>query len=186
MSRELIRYVLLIVATFLLTGCTGDNGQEQAMVLDIEPVVDNHALGGFTGEANEGIYIVEGDIDTAREKARELITGKSEQIMEFNSGDPLNFVVFRGVFPTGGYGLKINSVEKVDNIFLVHAEYSKPGKGMMVTQAFSQPTAIIPVGKLPQGNYNVKLIVTSVERSSEGDRILEEDREYSSMEFTVR
>ncbi len=186
MLKELIRYVLLIVATFLLTGCIGGNGQEEVMLLDIEPVVDNQALGGFTGEANEGIYIVEGEIDTAWEKARELITGKSEQVTEFNSDGPLNFVVFRGVFSSGGYGLKIISVKKEGNIYLVHAEYSNPGEGMMVTGEFTHPTAIIPVGKIPQGDYKVKLIVTSVERNTEGDITLEDAQEHSSIGFTVR
>jgi galactose-1-phosphate uridylyltransferase len=94
-------------------------------------------------------------------------------------------VIFRGVFNTGGYGINITQVEVADHVLMIHATYTDPGEGMIVTQAFTQPTAILPIGMLEKGSYEVKLMVTSILRSEEGDRTLEEGSEHGRIAFTV-
>lgn len=92
----------------------------------------------------------------------------------------------RGVFNTGGYGININRVEKLANAFTVYATYMDPGEGLVVTQSFTQPTAIIAIGKLPKKSYEAKLKVTRIVKSEEEDKIIEEDKEHASITFTVK
>lgn len=70
-------------------------------------------------------------------------------------------------------------------MFVIRATYTDPGRGVMVTQAFTQPSAIILIGSLRAGTYNVGLLVTQVVRSAEGDKALYEEKERKTVEFTV-
>ncbi len=182
------RYVLLLVFISLLVGCVERGGEikEPVEVLDVKAVVDYYVLGGYTGGAKEGFFVATGDMDVAWGKARTIATGEVEQAVEFDAGEPLNFVVLRGIFPTGGYGLEIDRVEKTGNIFAVHAIYTDPGRGMMVTEAFTQPAALIPIGELSKGSYEAKLRVTRILKSAEGDKILEEGNEHANIAFVVK
>jgi hypothetical protein len=56
---------------------------------------------------------------------------------------------------------------------------------MMVTLAFTQPTAIIPIGKLSRGSYEARLKVTKILKSEKGDKIIQEDEEHASTSFVV-
>ena len=38
-------------------------------------------------------------------------------------------------------------------------EFTDPGKGVVVTQAFTNPTALISLGNLPEGEYLVEVHV---------------------------
>ncbi len=182
------KHLLLAVAIIILAGCVepqAEKVEERMEVLDVEPIVDYYALGGYTGDAGEGFFVVAGDVDETKAKARAIVTGDAKQKVEFDSDELLNFVVFRGVFPTGGHGLEVERVEKVGNSFVVHATYTDPGKGMMVTEAFTQPAAIIAVGKLPRGSYEARLKVTSIVKDEGVDRIVEEGKEHGSIAFAV-
>lgn len=56
---------------------------------------------------------------------------------------------------------------------------------MAVTEAFTQPTAIIPVGKLDKGNYKASLKVTREVEDKEGTKVIETERELKNFEFKV-
>ena len=55
----------------------------------------------------------------------------------------------------------------------------------MVTQVFTQPTAIIPIGKLSKGEYAVKLKVTTILRTEHGDRVIEKNVAHKSITFNI-
>jgi hypothetical protein len=164
---------------------TTQRPDHEMRTLEVQPTVEYYPLGGYTGKGEEALYILSGDAGTIKKGLEALVTGKASPATVFTEDEILNLVVFRGVFSTGGHGIEIGKVEKAGNTFVVYATYTDPGKGMMVTQAFTQPTAIIPIGKLPKGNYEAKLKVTSIVKEEGGDRIIEENKEHASIAFAV-
>ncbi len=142
----------------LFAACTAQQGKVEPEVLSVEPLVDYHFLGGYTGRGEGGFYVIAGDVEAVRQELMSILAGSPPR-SRFSRDENLNLVVFRGVFPTGGYGIKIDGVERTGNEFVVHATYTNPEKGAIVTQAFTQPTAVVPLGKLPPGAYSAELYV---------------------------
>ncbi|MCZ7385783.1 MAG: protease complex subunit PrcB family protein [Candidatus Methanoperedens sp.] len=156
------------------------------MVLKVNPVIEYYPLGGFT-EKSEGMFaVLKGTIPDVKESLNEIVIKKAAKPSTFSVNDDLNFVIFRGVFSTGGYGIQIGRVEKQENAFTVYANFTDPGEGMMVTEAFSQPTAIIPVGKLETGDYKATLKVTRIIENKEGKKVIETEKELMNFEFKVQ
>jgi len=73
--------------------------------------------------------------------------------------DFISILISRGDFPTGGYEIEITSLNVEDNTLRLSANFTDPGEGIMVTEAFTNPTALILVGRLPRGEYTVRLHV---------------------------
>lgn len=179
--------ILLFVAIMALTVLSGCISQPPAgkVILEVNPVIDYYPLGGFT-EKSDGLFIVlKGSVPDVKECLNDIVVKKASQPSTFSVNDDLNFVVFRGVFNTGGYGIKINRVERQGNEFTVFANYTDPGEGMVVTQAFTQPTAIIPIGKLGKGNYKASLKVAKEIEDKEGKKVIGTEKELKSLEFKV-
>lgn len=174
----------VITALVVLSGCVSQQPAGK-IILKANPVIDYYPLGGFTGQS-EGLFIIlKGSIPDVKESLNDIVVKKAAQPSAFSVSDDLNFVVFRGVFSTGGYGIKIERVERQGNEFTVYATYTDPGEGMVVTEAFTQPTAIIPVGKLDKGNYKASLKVTKEIEDKEGKKVIETERELKNLEFNV-
>lgn len=98
--------------------------------------------------------------------------------------DGLNLVVFRGVFGSGGYSLDVTDVSLEGHLLLVNCDYEDPGDGIRTTAGFTQPTAIIPLKRLPPGKYTARLNVRQLRRSSQG--ITEEAGTRRAAEFTFK
>lgn len=180
------RMLFLAAVVLLSAGCVQQGVvKESPETIIIEPFVDNYFLGGYIGKLSEDFFLVSGDMDTAKQKARAILIGDGERRSEFGGDELLNFVVFRGVFSTGGFGLRIDEVERTGNTIFVHATYTDPGPGMMVTQAFTQPTAIVPIGILSEGLYQAQLRVTRVVKGEDGDNKVEVNAIHGEMSFRV-
>ena len=176
--------LFIAIAAVVLSGCISQQPAGK-VILEVAPVIDYYPLGGFA-EKSDGLFtVLKGSISDVKESLNNIVVKKAAQPSTFSISDELNLVVFRGVFSTGGYGIKINRVEKQGNEFTVFATYTDPGKGMMVTQAFTQPTAIIPVGKLEKGNYKASLKVTREIEDKEGKKVIEGEKELKSLEFNI-
>jgi|GEM_PF-1284064 hypothetical protein len=177
------RLTILVFMFILFAGCASQPHLEEPKTLDVKPVVDYYFLAEYTGNSGEGFYVVAGDVKEVKGALMEILAGKAPRTT-FSEDESLNLVVFRGVFSTGGHGIKINRVERVGNTFIVHATFTDPGKGTIVTQAFTQPTAVIPLGKLPAGGYSAELYVNKVV-SGEGKEVIEEEKLHKRIEFVV-
>ncbi len=173
--------ILLIIITVLvsLSGCVS-----RTQELQVNPVIDSNPLGGFSGQSGEMFTVLNGSIPEVKEHLNSIVIKKIPQPSAFSVDDSLNFVVFRGVFSTGGYGIAIDRVEKQGYEFTVFANYTDPGKGLVVTQVITQPTAIIPIGKLGKGNYRASLKVAR-EIEDKGKKAIERELELKSIEFSV-
>lgn len=179
--------ILLFVAIITLAVLSGCVSQQPAgkVTLEVAPVIDYYPLGGST-EKSSGLFIVlKGNISDVKESLNDIVVKKASQPSTFSVNDDLNFIVFRGVFNTGGYGIKINRVERQGNEFTVFANYTDPGEEMVVTQAFTQPTVIIPIGKLEKGNYKASLKVAKEIEDKEGRKVIATEKELTSLEFKV-
>jgi len=71
--------------------------------------------------------------------------------------DFISILIPRGDFPTGGYEIEVTSLNFEDDKFLLSAGFTNPSEDVPVTQAFTNPTALIPIGRLPAGEYKVRL-----------------------------
>jgi len=183
--KPAIRILLIAVIVAAATGCVSQPPGEK-VVLEVNPVIDYYPLGGYA-EKSDGVFaVLKGGIPEVKESLKEIVIKKAAQPSAFSADEDLNLVVMRGVFNTGGYGISIERMERQVNVFTVYATYTDPGEGMMVTQAFTQPTAIIATGKLPENSYEARLKVTRILKSEEGDKIMEENKEYASITFTVK
>ncbi len=198
--------VIFLLVGLLVSGCVAEKTEDRTktpsptvtqapviqtpapliITLEVQPVIDYYPLGGLSEKGDEAFYILSGDTAAVKKGLEALVIDRVSPSAVFTEEEILNLVVFRGVFSTGGYGIGIDKVEKTGNIFIVYATYTDPGSGMMVTQAFTQPIAIIPLGKLSVGDYEAKLMVTSIVKEEGGDKIIEENKEHASIAFEVK
>jgi hypothetical protein len=100
-----------------------------------------------------------------------------------NARDGVNLVVFRGVFGSGGYDIDVRSVRLKNRILEIECDFENPGSGIRTTAGFTQPTAIIPLRRLPAGKYQVRLWVRQLSRSSQGVEIKAPSREAARTAF---
>lgn len=182
-----IKLLIGILIILIISGCTSKPSQiENFTVLEVKPQIDYYSLGGYTKMADEAFYILAGNFTLAKKTLNEIVINHVPAKNTFTKDEKLNLVVFRGTFNTGGHGITIDKVERIGSAFSVHATYTDPGRGMMVTEAFTQPVAIIPIGKLSKGSYMAELKVTSIVKSDNGDKIIEQDKEHERIEFVVK
>ncbi|VVB93131.1 Uncharacterised protein [uncultured archaeon] len=153
--------------------------------MEVVPVIDYYPLGGFAEKSDGAFMVLKGGISDVKKNLNDIVIKKAAQPSTFSVSDDLNLVVFRGVFSTGGYRIKIEQVEKQGNEFIVYANYTDPGKGMVVTEVFTQPTAIIPIGKLEKGTYKASLKVTREIEDKNGSKVIETEKELKGLEFKV-
>jgi hypothetical protein len=180
-----MRYAIIFLLIMMVSGCHLAQRVERYEVV-VKPIIDYYTLGGYTGQAEENLFVISGTQQEVREKLHKIIVEGFPPQTTFSPEEEINFVVFRGVFSTGGYGLEIQKVERQGNFFFISARYIDPGSGMMVTHAFTQPTAIIPIGRLERGDYYVVLFVSQIRKTKEGDQIIYEEKERKRVEFAVR
>lgn len=99
--------------------------------------------------------------------------------------DGINLIVFRGVFGSGGYGLEVKNVKWNGAVMEVECDFENPGDGIRTTAGFTQPTAIIPLKRLPEGKYQIRLLARDLRRSSQGVQEEKGLREITSMTLKV-
>jgi hypothetical protein len=191
-NRKALKSLFLMAIVITFVGCLNAAIEKNEFeiddmnkTLDVTPVIDNAPLGGFTEERGEELYVISGDIGVVKEELNSLVIEGSAQRTSFSQGESLNIVVFRGVFRTGGHGIVIDEVQLHDGSYSIHATYTDAAPGMAVIQAFTQPTAIIPLGMLSEGSYEARLFVTMVQESERGREILDEDVERARIAFEV-
>jgi len=120
---------------------------------------------GTVGLFEPRIYIIATDTDPAAlYEAGDLAVLndywkmiKDHATTKASTRDFISILIPCGDFPTGGHEIEVTSFSFEDNSFLLSAEFTNPGEDVPVTQAFTNPTALIPIGRLPAGEYKVRL-----------------------------
>ncbi len=140
---------------------------------------------GGVGLFEEGIHIIATSIDplTLR-NASEFKTVniywkllKESETLKAYTRDFISIIMSRGDYPTGGYTIQIKSFSQLENCpttFLFTVNFTDPGEGVIVTEAFTNPLVLVPIGNLPAGKYfvevhiyhsivNIRLMQTTIE-----------------------
>ncbi|MGC8820999.1 MAG: protease complex subunit PrcB family protein [Fervidobacterium sp.] len=81
--------------------------------------------------------------------------------MYATSSEEIFVQIIAGTFPTGGYRIELDDPDIVFPVsekrgkITITGTFYRPGKGDMVTQAFTTPSKTISLGKLPEGDYDI-------------------------------
>ncbi|MCD6530726.1 protease complex subunit PrcB family protein [Candidatus Bathyarchaeota archaeon] len=120
---------------------------------------------GCLGVFKEGVYITATEsnpIDLLEKSDLSWEDLKDHRTLRGSRSDYVAIVISRGDLPTGGYSIKLRNVEKLEGeptVLYLTVDFIDPGKDVIVTQAFTNPTVLIPLGNLPEGKYLVEVHV---------------------------
>ena len=145
------------------------------------------ALRGYSGKEEPSRFMVlpgHEEADILRH-LRSVIVEHEAPPAKVRYPDGMSLVVFRGVFGSGGYGLDVRSVGFEGSVLRVECDFENPGDGIRTTAGFTQPAAIIPLKRLPEGTYHARLMVRQLCRSSQGVREEAPSREWARLKFKV-
>lgn len=81
---------------------------------------------------------------------------------EIKEGEVLYLIVSAGERPTGGYSLKIQSVERSESKIVVTATLKAPPSGSVTTQVLTYPIQTIRLSKIKPGDYTVILKLKTI------------------------
>jgi len=76
--------------------------------------------------------------------------------------DFISILISRGDKPTGGYGIAIGSFSWLESYpvkFRFAVNITDPGDDVIVTQALTNPSVLVPIGKLSPGEYQIEVNV---------------------------
>lgn len=91
-------------------------------------------LSSYDGRA----ALVVGTRDTQRARIAQLVPGADTA-----SGVPI--AVFQGAQRTGGYAVRVDAIERDADTLVVHATFSEPPAGAVVTQILTSPAVVVSI-----------------------------------------
>ncbi len=80
--------------------------------------------------------------------------------LEATTRDFVSIVISRGNFPTGGYQIQLKSfawLESYPVVFSFTVNFTDPSEEVVVTEAFTNPLVLVPIGSLSAGKYIVEV-----------------------------
>jgi len=170
----------LILLTLLTAGCTGEDEMEEGRI-SITPLYDMTSMDGYTGNASEALYVFPAD-GKPKSALQAVVKGEKQPPKEVPT--TITLVAFRGVYPTGGYSIAVTKVVRKGDEVKIYANYTDPGEGRMVAQAFTSPAAFVQM-ELPPGQYTASLIVTKEKRGPERAEVVERQKKHHETTFRV-
>lgn len=85
---------------------------------------------------------------------------REKETLRASSKDFISIIVSRGDYPTGGYTIQVKSFSWLESYpvkFRFEVNFTDPGEGVYVTEAFTNPLVLVPIGKLDPGEYIVEV-----------------------------
>jgi hypothetical protein len=122
------------------------------------------------GLFERGVYFVATSEDPLTQLPRSDLPKSYWELMHDNvtveatDQDFISILVCRGDFPTGGYTLAVEAFSWLESYpvkLRFQVNFTDPGEGVAVTQAFTNPTLLVPFGKLAPGEYKVEIHIVS-------------------------
>ncbi|MEM2961087.1 MAG: protease complex subunit PrcB family protein, partial [Candidatus Bathyarchaeia archaeon] len=121
---------------------------------------------GGVGLFKRGIHIIATDKDPlaliGSEDFWRMLKDRSTQLA--STSDFISILISRGDFSTGGYQIQLKSFAWLESnpvVFSFEANFTDPGNGVMVPEAFTNPLVLVPIGNLNAGRYVVEVHVKS-------------------------
>ena len=117
---------------------------------------------GGVGLFEKGIHIIATSMDpsdfaTVNDYWRLL---KENETLKASTEDFISIIISRGDYPTGGYTIQVKSfgwLETYPTTFLFAVNFTDPGEGVIVTEAFTNPLVLVHIGNLSAGKYVVEV-----------------------------
>ncbi|MCW4021230.1 MAG: protease complex subunit PrcB family protein [Candidatus Bathyarchaeota archaeon] len=115
---------------------------------------------------DRGIHIIATDCDpTTFAHEFEIVNDywrllKEKETVKASSEDFINIIISRGDRSTGGYAIQVKSFSWLESYpvqFRFAVNFTDPGEGVYVTEAFTNPLVLVPIGKLQPGEYVVEV-----------------------------
>ena len=127
---------------------------------------------GGVGLFEEGIHIIATDGDPTAPDVMEGFDVRNDywaMLRDASTLDPstedfVSVLISRGDLPTGGFQIRVESFawqESYPVVFRFDVDLTDPGEGVMVTEALTNPVALIPVGRLDPGLYIARAHIDS-------------------------
>jgi hypothetical protein len=121
-------------------------------------------LSGGVGLFEKGIHIIATDGDPTASDVMEGFDVVNDYwamlgdafTLDPSTEDFVSVLISRGDHPTGGFQIRVDSFawqESYPVVFRFEVSLTDPGEGVMVTEALTNPVALIPVGRLDPGLY---------------------------------
>jgi hypothetical protein len=127
---------------------------------------------GGVGLFDEGIHIIATASDPTtldiivgfkiRNEYWEMLSDSST--LDPSTEDYISILLSRGTLPTGGFQIRVETFawqESYPVVFRFEVSLTDPGEGVMVTEAFTNPIALLPLGRLDPGLYIVRAHIDS-------------------------
>jgi subtilisin family serine protease len=117
-----------------------------------------------------GVYFVATSEDPLTQLPRSDLPKSYWELMRDNvtveatDQDFISVLVCRGDFPTGGYKLAVEAFSWLESYpvkLRFQVNFTDPGEGVIVSQAFTNPTLLVPIGELDPGEYKVEIHIVS-------------------------
>ncbi len=89
---------------------------------------------------------------------------KEHVTLQASTEDFISIILARGNHPTGGYGIYVMSFSWFESYpvkFRCNVDFTNPGDGVAVTQAFTNPLVLISIGNLTPGDYVVEVYINT-------------------------
>jgi len=120
---------------------------------------------GGVGIFERGIHVIATDYDPTLPTASPVNVYwmlKEHETTTASHGDFISLIVSRGDFSTGGYTILVKSFSWLESYpvkLRFEVNFTNPGEGVAVTEAFTNPLVLIPLGRLDPGEYEVQVHV---------------------------
>lgn len=165
--------IILTLITFVLVSFVVGSGIYVSTLNDDKHPSPNfpdyyYDLYGGVGLFDEGVYA----IATSQNPLSQLPILSFEQnywsLMQQNitstatSQEFISILISRGDKPTVGYGIAIESFSWLESYSVklrFAVNITDPGENIIVTQALTNPTVLVPLGKLSPGEYKIEVSV---------------------------
>lgn len=148
---------------------TSRNTSERELLLKIQSALAGAEKPRFLKDFYGGlgifeprIYVVATDGDPLRLNVTAEFWGfiANHTTSRATDRDFISLLASRGDFATGGYDIQLVSLQQLESnssIIYMVVNFTDPGEGVAVTQAFTNPLILIPLGRLPPGEYIVRM-----------------------------
>lgn len=122
------------------------------------------------GLFERGVYFVATSQDPLTQLPRSDLPKSYWELMHDNVTDQATdqdficILVCRGDFSTGGYTVAVEAFSWLESYpvkLRFQVNFTDPGEGVAVTPAFTNPTLLVPIGKLAPGKYQVEIHIVS-------------------------
>ena len=146
-KRKVLSLILIsILAVSILAGCTKDKEKTPAINEETQTEQTEQTEDKNVDETENNKNVTFEIIEEFDEEALKMIDEKTkEKGYGILSRDDNSVVIFiaSGEKPSGGYGIKVKTVEEKDGVITVTVEETVPEEGVMVITALTYPYTVI-------------------------------------------